>query len=56
MPASHHCQPVFILGSTGVGKTDLALKIARQLPCEIISVDSTMVYRDHENRHCRPNT
>ncbi len=46
MPASHHCQPVFILGSTGVGKTDLALKIARQLPCEIISVDSTMVYRD----------
>ncbi len=46
MPADRVYQPVFILGPTGVGKTELALEIARQLPCEIISVDSAMVYRD----------
>ncbi|MEE9452133.1 MAG: tRNA (adenosine(37)-N6)-dimethylallyltransferase MiaA [Gammaproteobacteria bacterium] len=34
-----------IMGPTGVGKTDLALEIAQSLPCQIISVDSAMIYR-----------
>lgn len=34
-----------ILGPTGAGKTDLALRLAERFPVEIISVDSAMVYR-----------
>ncbi len=34
-----------ILGPTGAGKTDLALRLAERLPVEIVSVDSAMVYR-----------
>lgn len=33
------------MGPTAVGKTSLALTLAKQLPVEIISVDSAMVYR-----------
>ena len=39
-------QPVFcLLGPTAVGKTALALELARAFACEIISVDSMQVYR-----------
>jgi tRNA dimethylallyltransferase len=34
-----------IMGPTGAGKTDLALRLADRYPIEIISVDSAMVYR-----------
>jgi tRNA dimethylallyltransferase len=34
-----------ILGPTGAGKTDLALRLAERHPIEIVSVDSAMVYR-----------
>jgi tRNA dimethylallyltransferase len=34
-----------IMGPTGAGKTDLALRLAEQLPVDIVSVDSAMVYR-----------
>jgi tRNA dimethylallyltransferase len=36
---------VLIMGPTGGGKTDLALRLATRLPIEIVSVDSAMVYR-----------
>ncbi len=36
---------VAIMGPTASGKTAAALEIARHLPCEIISVDSALVYR-----------
>jgi tRNA dimethylallyltransferase len=36
---------IAILGPTGSGKSALALRIAGQLPVEIISVDSAQVYR-----------
>ncbi len=36
---------VLLMGPTGAGKTDLALRLAERLPVEIISVDSAMVYR-----------
>ena len=39
-------QPVpLILGPTGAGKTDLALRLAERHNLEIVSVDSAMVYR-----------
>jgi tRNA dimethylallyltransferase len=36
---------VLIMGPTGAGKTDLAIRLAERLPVEIVSVDSAMVYR-----------
>jgi tRNA dimethylallyltransferase len=36
---------VLLMGPTGAGKTDLAMRLADRLPVEIISVDSAMVYR-----------
>lgn len=34
-----------ILGPTASGKTDLAIALAQELPCDLISVDSAMVYQ-----------
>src|SRR5262245_37562119 len=36
---------VCLMGPTGAGKTDLALRLAERLPIDIVSVDSAMVYR-----------
>jgi tRNA dimethylallyltransferase len=36
---------IAILGPTGSGKSALAMRLARELPVEIISVDSAQVYR-----------
>lgn len=36
---------ICLMGPTAAGKTDLAIKLTQHLPCEIISVDSAMVYR-----------
>jgi tRNA dimethylallyltransferase len=36
---------ILLMGPTAAGKTDLALELAAEFPVEIISVDSTMVYR-----------
>ena len=36
---------IFLLGPTASGKTQLAIELVRQLPCDIISVDSVLIYR-----------
>lgn len=36
---------IFLMGPTAAGKTDLALRLVRELPVEIISVDSAMVFK-----------
>ncbi len=41
----HKPRIVIILGPTGVGKTEVAIKLAREYGGEIISVDSMQVYR-----------
>lgn len=33
------------MGPTASGKTDLAIALAKHLPCDLISVDSTLVYK-----------
>ncbi|MDB5762285.1 MAG: miaA [Herminiimonas sp.] len=45
MPISSKPLAVAIMGPTASGKTAAALEIARQIPSEIISVDSALVYR-----------
>ncbi|OXY80723.1 tRNA (adenosine(37)-N6)-dimethylallyltransferase MiaA [Oceanimonas doudoroffii] len=36
---------IFLMGPTASGKTGLAMELCRQLPCDIISVDSALVYK-----------
>ncbi|HEY5798979.1 MAG TPA: tRNA (adenosine(37)-N6)-dimethylallyltransferase MiaA [Burkholderiaceae bacterium] len=45
---------VAIMGPTASGKTASALAIARELPCEIISVDSALVYRGMDIGTAKP--
>ena len=45
---------VAIMGPTASGKTAAALAIARQVPCEIISVDSALVYRGMDIGTAKP--
>ena len=45
---------VAIMGPTASGKTGAALEIARQRPCEIISVDSALVYRGMDIGTAKP--
>jgi len=46
---------IFLMGPTASGKTDLALQLVRDLPCEIISVDSAMVYRGMDIGTAKPD-
>jgi len=36
---------ILLMGPTASGKTDLAISLCKRFPCDIISVDSAMVYR-----------
>jgi len=40
-----HPTAIFLMGPTGAGKTVLAMKLALQCQCEIISVDSGQIYK-----------
>jgi tRNA dimethylallyltransferase len=42
---SNHPPAILIMGPTASGKTAVALELARVLPCEIVSVDSALVYK-----------
>lgn len=46
---------IFLMGPTASGKTDLALELARVLPCELISVDSALVYREMDIGTAKPS-
>jgi tRNA dimethylallyltransferase len=46
---------ILLMGPTGSGKSDLALRLAAQLPLEIISVDSAMVYRGMDIGTAKPD-
>lgn len=45
----------FLLGPTGIGKHRIALKIARRIGAEIISVDSMKVYREMDIGTAKPS-
>lgn len=52
-----HTKPlaIAIMGPTASGKTAAALEIARHLPCEIISVDSALVFRGMDIGTAKPS-
>lgn len=47
---------IFLMGPTASGKTALALDLVEQLPCEIISVDSALVYRGMDIGTAKPDS
>jgi tRNA dimethylallyltransferase len=48
--------PVLVLcGPTGIGKSDWALRVAEQLPLEIVSADSAQVYRGMDIGTAKPS-
>lgn len=46
---------IAIMGPTASGKTGLAIELVRHLPCEIISVDSALVYRGMDIGTAKPS-
>ena len=46
---------VAIMGPTASGKTSAALAIAKSIPCEIISVDSALIYRGMDIGTAKPS-
>ncbi|XVN17749.1 tRNA (adenosine(37)-N6)-dimethylallyltransferase MiaA [Pseudomonas corrugata] len=43
------------MGPTAAGKTDLAIELTKVLPCELISVDSALVYRGMDIGTAKPS-
>ena len=43
------------MGPTASGKTGVAVELVRELPCEIISVDSAQVYRHMDIGTAKPD-
>lgn len=46
---------LFLMGPTASGKTDLAIELCRQLPVDVISVDSALVYRGLDIGSAKPS-
>ncbi|MBR9829258.1 MAG: tRNA (adenosine(37)-N6)-dimethylallyltransferase MiaA [Oceanospirillales bacterium] len=45
---------ICVMGPTASGKTDLAMQLCDRLPCELISVDSAMIYRGMDIGTAKP--
>ena len=45
---------IFLMGPTASGKTDLAVALTEALPCEIISVDSALIYKGMDIGTAKP--
>ena len=43
------------MGPTASGKTSLAVELVRRLPCDIVSVDSALVYRGLDIGTAKPD-
>lgn len=46
---------IFLMGPTASGKTALAMELCRRLPCDIVSVDSAMIYRGMDIGTAKPS-
>jgi tRNA dimethylallyltransferase len=46
---------ILLMGPTGSGKSDIAMRLAQRLPIEIISVDSALVYRGMDIGTAKPD-
>ena len=55
MPAPVHPPAILLMGPTASGKTAVAAQLAATLPCEIISVDSALVYQGMDIGTAKPD-
>ena len=55
MSASGRPRVICLMGPTASGKTDLAVALAIELDCELISVDSALVYRGLDIGSAKPD-
>lgn len=55
MAATAHPPAILLMGPTASGKTAVAVQLASTLPCEIISVDSALVYKDMDIGTAKPD-
>jgi len=46
---------IFLMGPTASGKTDLAIQLAQECRCEIISVDSALIYQGMDIGTAKPS-
>ena len=46
---------IFLMGPTASGKTDLAIRLRSQLPVEVISVDSALIYKGMDIGTAKPS-
>ncbi|OOF50556.1 tRNA (adenosine(37)-N6)-dimethylallyltransferase MiaA [Rodentibacter genomosp. 1] len=46
---------IFLMGPTASGKTDLAIQLRQQLPVEVISVDSALIYKGMDIGTAKPS-
>lgn len=46
---------ILLMGPTAAGKTDLAISLAKRFPCDVISVDSALVYRGMDIGTAKPD-
>jgi len=46
---------VLLMGPTASGKTDIAISLCKRFPCDIISVDSALVYRGMDIGTAKPD-
>jgi len=54
-PATTLPTAIFLMGPTASGKTSLAVELVRRLPCDIVSVDSALVYRGLDIGTAKPD-
>ncbi|SIT06781.1 tRNA (adenosine(37)-N6)-dimethylallyltransferase MiaA [Neptunomonas antarctica] len=55
MAQTHMPPAIFLMGPTAAGKTDLALRLTEVLPCDIISVDSALIYKGMDIGTAKPD-
>ncbi|WP_163935707.1 tRNA (adenosine(37)-N6)-dimethylallyltransferase MiaA [Paraferrimonas sp. SM1919] len=48
-------QVICLMGPTASGKTALAIELAQQFPCDIISVDSALIYKEMDIGTAKPD-
>ena len=53
--SEHKPLAIFLMGPTASGKTDLAIQLRQQLPVEVISVDSALIYRSMDIGTAKPS-